>query len=246
MNCKIKFMLKIIALLFFSLTTLIGGNQPAFSQSKRTTGVDIGYAKVRVRRTGILFPRLTSFGDRRVLREVNRQIDELTAQFGCDERGRNSYYKVRSRVEYAEKDIFSIYATAEYYCNTAYPTNDANQSLTFDLRTGKQVAFEELFKNYEADKREILKTIFAAQVSRSERLAASGRPREETCEGDPELFSLDRLEGTTFSFNFSKAGLSVQPDWPHVIEACAERVTVPYAKLARFAAPDGPLARASR
>jgi hypothetical protein len=235
--------------LLFSLALssfVVCRQQLALAQNRQTSGGDIGYAKARVRRTGILFPRLTRLGDRRVMREVNRQIDELTGQFGCDEGGRNSYYRVRSRVEYAEKDIFSIYASAEYYCNTAYPTNDANSSLTFDLRTGKQVSFEELFRNYEADKREILRTIFAAQVSRSEKLAASGKPREESCEGDPELFSLDRLEGSSFSFNFSKAGLRVQPEWPHVIEACAEIVTVPYAKLTKFAAPDGLLMRATR
>jgi hypothetical protein len=54
---------------------------------------------------------------------------------------------------------------------------------------------------------------------------------------------MDRFESFSIAFNFSKAGLSVQPDWPHVMEACAERVTVPYAKLSRFAAPDGLLAR---
>jgi hypothetical protein len=231
--------------LCLTLSAFVSGERSvAFSQN-RGAGGDIGYAKVRVRRTGIRFPRLTRFRDREVMRKVNRQIDQLTGEFGC-EGERNSYYKVRSNVDYADKDIFSIYASAEYYCGGAYPTNDANMSLTFDLRTGKQVQFGELFKNYHADKREILRTIFASQVKRSERLIASGKAREQTCEGDPDLFALDNLEGSTFAFNFSRAGLKVQPQWPHVIEACAELVTVPYRDLRRFAAPEGLLARVTR
>lgn len=221
------------------------GQRPVLSQTGGTGG--IGYAKARVRRTGIMFPRLTRFRDPKVMREVNRQIDEATQEFGCDGQGdKNSFYRVRSRVAYADKDIFSIYASAQYYCNTAYPTNDYNVSQTYDLRTGKQIKFEELFRNYEADRREILKTVFAAEVAASERLAASGKPKENSCEGDPDLYSLDNLEGSSFAFNFSGAGLQVQPSWPHVIEACSKIVTVPYGKLQRFAAPGGLLTRMAK
>lgn len=143
---------------------------------------------------------------------------------------------------YADRDIFSIYAWAQYYCaGGAYPTNNDNISQTFDLRTGKLIEFPDLFKNYEADKREILKTIFAARIAAAERLKASGKAQDDSCE---TTYALDNLEGTTtFNFNFSSAGLQVQPSWPHVIEACSEIVTVPYSKLERFAASDGILSR---
>jgi hypothetical protein len=198
---------------------------PVYSQARGQGASAIGYANTRV------------------MREVNRQIDDVTKDFGCQGAGEKGYYEVRSRVAYAMKDIFSIYASASYFCGGPYPTNDANMSQTFDLRTGKQVQFEELFKNYEADKREILRAIFAAKVTTAERLKASGRAKEDDCR---TLFALDNLETSSFSFNFSNAGLQVQPSWPHVIEACADRVTVPYSKLQRFAAPDGILARAAR
>jgi hypothetical protein len=225
------------------LSTMVMWPQATPAQTRQASG-GIGYANVRVRRSRILYPRLTRFRDARVMREVNKQIDEQTANFNCEgQEGRGNYYRVKSRVTYAESDIFSIYASAEYYCNTAYPTNDANVSQTFDLRTGKLVQFEELFRNYEADREEIIKTIFAADIARSERLAQSGKPRQQTCEGDPELYSLERLASSYYSFNFTRTGLQVQPQWPHVIEACAKIVTVPYSKLKRFAAPDGLLAR---
>lgn len=223
------------------------GRQTVFSQTGQAKAGAIGYAKARVRRTNIMFPRVTRFRDAKIMREVNRQIDEVTQEFNCDgQGGRGSYYRVKSRVAYAQNDIFSIYASAEYYCNTAYPTNDYNVSQTYDMRTGKRVEFEELFRDYQADGRAILKIIFAEDIARSEKLAASGKPREQTCEGDPELYSLERLEGSSYAFNFSSQGLQVQPQWPHVIEACAKIVTVPYDKLAPYAAPNGLLARVAK
>lgn len=232
-------------LLCASLLLLASAEQsrPILSQTRQGGG-EIGYAKVRIRRTGLTYPRLTRFRDARVMREVNRQIDAQTRDFGCGrEGGKDAYYNVRSRVAYANRDIFSIYASAGYWCGGPYPTNDENISQTFDLRTGKLVKFEELFKNYEADRREILKAIFAKEIAELERLKASGKLKEDDCES---LFTPERLEESSFSYNISSAGLQVEPSWPHVIEACADVVTVPYSKLERFAAPDGLLTRMTK
>jgi hypothetical protein len=237
----LRFLSALLAAAIVSLA--VAWPQTVLSQTGQAAG-GIGYAKARVRRSRILYPRLTRFRDARVLREVNKQIDEATRTFTCE--GQGGTFNVKSKVTYAEHDIFSIYASAEYYCNTAYPTNDANVSQTFDLKTGKLIQFEELFKNYEADREEIMKTIFAAEIARSERLAASGKPKQDTCEGDPDMYSLEHLAGSSYSFNFSKTGLQVQPQWPHVIEACSKIVTVPYAKLSRFASPGGMLARVAK
>lgn len=236
--------MKLIALLLLLLSVPVlpfgSSGQLALAQTVGRQSGEIGYQMARIRRTKLMFPRLTRFRDRAVMGAVNRQIDVLTRDFGCEDRGRNNYYNLRSRVEYAAKDIFSIYASAEYFCGGAYPTNDSNNSVTFDMKTGKQIKFEELFKNYEADKREILGTIFASLIAR----AASGNAKKEgDCAGEADMYTIDHFESSSYAFNFSKTGLSVQPEWPHVIEACAERVTVPYAKLKNFAAPGGALAR---
>jgi hypothetical protein len=119
--------------------------------------------------------------------------------------------------------------------------------MTFDLRNGNQVAFEDLFKDYDANKTEILKVIFAKQIEISKRAAAGSKAAEdEGCEGDADMYSLEHMESTTYSYNFSSQGLRVQPQWPHVIEACAERVTASYASLRKFARPGGLLERVSR
>lgn len=238
------------ALLVLSLVLPTSGLSASGAQEKNPgqgTSNGIHYRTTLVRNTGIEFPRLTAYKNVTAMDRVNAQIDELTKEFGCPEpRGKDDTYKVSSRVEYAAQDTFSIYASANYYCGGPYPTSDKNVSITFDLRTGEKVEFAELFENYEANKDKILKIIFASQLARTERLLAAGKQRDENsdCEEDPSLFTLEGLRDSEYAYNFSERGLVVQPQWPHVAEACAERVSVPYQQLKEFAAPDGILSRA--
>jgi hypothetical protein len=220
---------------------------PDASQEKvPNTTNDIQYALSPVGYTQIRFPRLTAYKDITTMNRVNAQLDELSKEFGCPApHGKDDWYKVISRVEYAAKDILSIYASANYYCGGPYPTNDANMSLTFDLRTGKKVQFAELFKSYDVNKDQILKVIFARQLARTKKLLAAGKKTDESsnCEENSDLFTLEILQDSEYAYNFSEKGLVVQPQWPHVVEACAERVTIPYQQLMEFAAPNGILAR---
>ncbi|MFN0123725.1 MAG: hypothetical protein ACKV2V_24755 [Blastocatellia bacterium] len=201
-----------------------------------------------VGKTGLRFPRLTHFRDTSIMREVNAALDEMTAEFGCqDGEPGKTKYEVRAQVEYAARDIFSIYVSQSWFCGGAYPTNDYNNSVTFDMETGTIVEFEQLFRDYEKDKPEILGVMFGPQIAAAAklaaRLAAENKQPGDNCDSDPEIWSLDSLETDSFSFNFSTAGLRVQPVWPHAAEACATRVTVPYAQLRKFAAPGSLLLR---
>ena len=231
-------------LVFANFALSAGASQ---EEGPRTTN-DIHYRMSQVSDTQIRFPRLTAYKDITTMNRVNAQIDELSKEFGCPApHGKDDWYKVISRVEYAAKDILSIYASANYYCGGPYPTNDANMSLTFDLRTGKKVQFVELFKSYDANKDQILKIIYARQLARTAKLLAAGKKGNESsnCEENSDLFTLENLRGSEYAYNFSEKGLVVQPRWPHVVEACAERVTVRYQQLMEFAAPNGILARAN-
>src|SRR5882762_9709323 len=183
------------------------------SQEKgpRTTN-DIHYRMSPVGDTQIRFPRLTAYKDITTMNRVNAQIAELSKEFGCPApRGKDESYKVFSRVEYAAKDIFSIYASAHYYCGGPYPTNDANMSLTFDLRTGKNVQFAELFRSYEANKDQLLKIIFSKKLARTEKLLAAGKKSHENlhCEENSDVFTVEILRGSEYPDNFTDVKLVV-------------------------------------
>jgi hypothetical protein len=47
----------------------------------------------------------------------------------------------------------------------------------------------------------------------------------------------------TFHFVVADGGVVVQPEFPHVIEACAFEEKIPFAKMVRFAPKDGVIAR---
>ena len=238
-------------LILAAFVTLIVLSDGAVAQSliKAPSDKSVDYKMVRVRKTKLFFPRLTSYHDPQILKEVNHRLYQQTAECGCQPPSKGKYH-LNSKVTFAKLDIFSIYAAANYYCGGPYPTNNANLSITFDLKTGKQIEFAQLFKNYETDKEKILSVIFAAQIQHSEKIAAKlkaeGKDPEASCEGDPDLYSLEHLLSDSFDYNFSALGLEVQPQWPHIIEACSKTVSVPYKKLRRYAAPDSILLRVTK
>jgi hypothetical protein len=165
---------------------------------------------VQIRNTGIKFPLLARYSDLQIMTRINEQIEALTSTFGCEEEksasGTETYFKVQSSVEYNKDRILSIYASATYYCDGPYPTNDSNLSLTFDVRSGEMIAFEQLFKDYESDMEPILETIFSDQIKKSEALMEAGKEPGGSCENDPELFSLEHLAESTFNFYFLTRG----------------------------------------
>lgn len=75
------------------LSIVSAGHQSVFSQT-RGANSGIGHAKMRVGRTRYLYPRLTRYRDARVMREVNRQIDARTKEFGACDKKKGSYYRV--------------------------------------------------------------------------------------------------------------------------------------------------------
>lgn len=207
-------------------------------------GAKVTYKMVPINDGKSQFPILTEYSDRKILQSVNDQIQTATKDMQCDVNTPKdrSFFEVKSKVDYTTNDIFSIYATASYFCASAYPTIDANTSMTFDLKSGKRISFAELFLNYEDNMKNILSVVFAAEIEKANKLLASKPANSDGC--DSELSLNHILEnGPYFQYNFTEQGLAVQPEWPHVIAACATRVIVPYANLKPFADPKGILAR---
>lgn len=173
-------------------------------------------------------------------RRVNQAIDIATRNLRCDgdEWFKKEFadfvgleFNVTLRVDYASNSFFSVYATESFYCGGAYPTNYATFSMNFDLSTGDKVEFGDLFSNYSKDKEQIMKIIFAEQIKKYGRYEVNNKIG---CSGVFEVRQLVE-ETSEFDFTISASGINVQPRWPHVIEACAKRVKVPFLKLKSYA-----------
>ena len=198
-------------------------------------------------------PRIVRFAKHSTMESVNRQLDAVAATFNCGPDApreadgalmdfRNLSYAVHLRVSYDHSSVLSITGTTDSSCGGPYPNADAPFSVTFDMETGEAVAFEDLFRDYATNSAQILETIY------QEPLREAAKHRDEPDDGSCKAaFTPDLLYGESayhgHHFAFTNSGLAVQPDWPHVIAACATRVTLPYERLEPFARPGGILDR---
>ena len=208
----------------------------------------VAYRAVRDTLSGAKLPRLTDARSVQA-RAVNRQLDSISAGLRCWERidqfGHKTEHWSVSRTTYAADDVLSVFIRFGGFCGGAHPINGVNVSATFDLRTGKPVPFRELFADYERDAHAIVRALFPAQTAAADRLSPS-EIEQATHEDETyclQLYTTAELARTSFAYSFSYAGLVVEPDFPHVIRACAEDAVVPYERLRPFAAPGSILAR---
>lgn len=206
----------------------------------------LAYGMVRDSVSGAVLPRLSGARDPRFL-AVNRQLDSISAELRCLEPVVNGYateHESETRVTYAADSILSVFIRFSGFCGGAHPINGVNLSVTYDLRTGKPVAFRELFADYEGDAAAIVRVLYPAQVEAGDRIAAMDREWED---GDEEFclqfYATRWLKDAFFNYTLSDSGLVVEPEMAHALTPCIEEAVVPYARLRLFAAPGGVLAR---
>lgn len=199
-----------------------------------TTTAAIMYELIPGSDPAFTYPQITNYADEVVMATVNQALTDAFGQTSCGEdgAGRDFEWNVVTTVDYAQQDIFSVNASGNYFCGGAYPTNNYTQTLTFDMKTGETITFPQLFESYETDQAQILETIYAAQIELAK--MSEGVAEEGSCS---LVNTLDTLMNYTHDFRLATAtkAVIVQPQYPHVIEACAEPVTVPVEQLLPFA-----------
>jgi hypothetical protein len=193
--------------------------------------------------TGAVLPFIISYKNSEAMERVNTYLLDMSTRMSCDSSSgrdddelREYYsYNATSSVTYAKHDIYSISIHSSYFCGGAHPNNDVNESITFDMKTGEPVSFEQLFTKYEEDKEKIVSLIFASQIQKAEESVD-----EESCDS---MFTLDRLTDSEYSYTLGDKGITIEPNWPHVIEACEEAITVPISELSSFIDPSSIVSR---
>ncbi len=214
-------------------------NTPPTTQAS-TTGIP--YTMVPTNDPAFTYPQITSFREPLILEQVNQKIAETFGQAGCgpDTSDETFEWNVVTTVDYAENDIFSVNASGNYFCGGAYPVNNFTQTLTFDMTTGELIEFPMLFESFDTDQELILETIYAAQITLAEMSADIAE--EGSCS---VVNNLETLLNYTHDFRLATTtqAIVVRPQYPHVIEACAEPVTVPAEQLLPFSPQDSILYR---
>ena len=155
--------------------------------------------------------------------------------------GMGSYIDVGYNVEYADDDLISVNFSTDYFMGGAHPSHDTF-TLTYDLKSGKELTLASLFKPGS----KYLNTIATLSV-------ADLKARKDPDSGE----SLGLLSDGVFvdgakptaanyhNWNITKKGLMftfVQYQVASYAEG-PQTVIVPYAKLKPMAAANGPLAK---
>lgn len=204
----------------------------------------IAYRARRVVGTNLQLPFLTRHPRPEVMKKVNDAIEAAFQGRRCDPKMSPDDFDVSWKVGYISADLFSVEVSEDWFCQAAYPSTEP-RSFTYDLRTGKEVAFAELFQDYEKNRDAILGTLFAGGVMYEsedckEMVASWTRSGDEP--GAKPANGPVFVTGS-FRFHLTPAVLHVyEVDLVHVIAGCAARAEVPYGKLRRFVAPGSPIA----
>lgn len=185
----------------------------------------------------IVLPRLEGNSDKEIQNKVNQFISEIERNMTCfsgDEAnasGRETSWATDAKVTKNGDGIFSMNIHSSYNCGGPYPTDDYNQSITFDLRNGVPVQFEELFSNWNKDKAKIISVIYEEQIAK----AKTEAQREGECYSNLDSF----LNIPEFNYSITDDNITVQQLLPHVIAACSFEQTVPIKKLKAYVNPMG-------
>jgi hypothetical protein len=233
------------------LVLLLGLAIPAAASAQRAPAphpsTRVPYAVVHDTTSGAKLPRLT---DPRTpqARAVNRQLDSISADLRCPQRyvrGMKTEHDAEARTTYAADDVLSVLIRFGGDCGGAHPFW-VNASVTFDLRTGKPMAFRDLFADYERDAPAIVRALFPAQTAAADRLSPA---QVEALDDGTDDFCLQfyttgtLARETRFAYSLSYDGLVAEPRLDHARVPCVEEAVVPYERLRPFAAPGSILDR---
>lgn len=204
----------------------------------------------------VKYPRITYYGDNKMIKKVNTQLAQVARTLKCrseffyrDGVRLTNSFEARPEVTYSQSEILSIYVPYRYICEGGTPTNNGNDSKTYDLRTGNEITFAGLFENYQQDKERILGSLFDDEMKRINRARLNRArlhryPGVDSCESeDSFLYGIRHLSQSFYAYNLARTGIYIQPDWSHIIEACSRRILVSYNKAAPFFKREGILQR---
>jgi hypothetical protein len=196
---------------------------------------------------GVSVPQVVGYPDSATMKAVNDQLAARAYGYRCDiAAGPEAlagavpgYFDARAQVSHAADDVFSVHIRVDTYCGGPYPSV-WDDSVTFDMRTGREMRLADIFDRYLRDRKEIASAVFAGQIQKY-----GGAPDGQSCNG---LYSLD-CEGDCLDFTESLAyridggDLVMEPSFPHAVAVCAEEGRVPAERLSRFFGPSSILAR---
>jgi hypothetical protein len=212
-------------------------------QIAMTAGFEIVPKLINNRRTGVTFsyPQIAGKTDlsagmqsfnRRVLKMAQKAISEFDPIDG------KGSFDGNYNLLLGTNDLVSVELTIYYNGGGAHP-NNYFLPLVYDLKSDKELKFEELFEPDQNYQSAIAKYLVADIDKRA--AAIDERYTGQPTKRDEPIISEDQLTELA-GWGMTPKGLVVYFDFPHVIAAFDKNV-VPYSVVRQYLKPNGPAAK---
>jgi hypothetical protein len=191
-----------------------------------------------------VYPRLTAFPNPQIMAKVNaalakQEADDQDTRSDCiksvleaKQKPTAETYETDISITYLSARYLSVNVVSSYDCAGAYPTNGAESPLTFDLATGAPVDWKRMFKPG------FLPPDDGDDSAHPSGLARIYKARyRKTAAVDDDCLSVVKDPSVSLSpilWLSSRQGLVIQPDFPHVVAACADDLELSAADLAPY------------
>lgn len=197
---------------------------------------EIKYKMISTSNGKYKYPKIIDYSNKQIMDTVNQKLVQSYKDFGCDADTPKdkSNWNVKITIDYAKNDIFSVNSSGDFYCGGAYPTNNYSDTLTFDMKTGSQISFENLFNNYQKDKKGIINSIYSKVIAETKDYISKNPTDNGNCGSINTYDMLASEYGQGFRLSNKTGFITVRPSYPHVIEACTPEVEVSAQKLLPF------------
>jgi hypothetical protein len=189
----------------------------------------------------IVYPQIAAAGNRatadfnrRVIALIRKALGEFKS--GYEPVPGKSYYVMNYNVLLASNDLVSIELNAEASAGQMY-VNDDHYALTYDLRAGRSLTLDALFKPGADYTNSIYENSIKNVRARMKKLREEDGSKKDRPEDDEPSF----MSETWSDWAMSSKGVFVYYELPHVAEYF-ERVFIPYSALKDLVNPDGPAA----
>jgi hypothetical protein len=212
-----------------------------------TDGIQVTPKVINNRRTGVTvsYPQIVGSGplsagaqafNRRIVALAQKRIAEFEPVDG------KGSFDTNYDVLFGTNEVISVEMAEYYYAGGAHP-DGSFWSLTYDLKSNKELKFEDLFKPNSDYKSVIAKYVIADIDKRADAIEEDGARREnrKPVKRDDPIVSEDQLDELS-GWALSPKGLVVYYDLPHVI-AVFDKTLVPYGVVKPYLDPTGPAAR---
>ena len=180
-----------------------------------------------------VYPQLTGSNEQPIAdfnKRVSSMIEKAVSDYRSDAAGaENHYYEADYSVLLATGDLISVEINEEVFADGAHP-NTFHYALTYDLRAGREVSMESLFKQG-SDYKKAIRQYSADNMNERIKKDYGGDEGPRFSAEDAELESWS-------SWAMSRRGVFVYYHLPNVV-AVLDRVFVPYSALKDFIDPNG-------